>query len=211
MFSYKEILNIRKKGHYLPIPTNTSIKDQTEKRLLFSKMLRIGKPSVAFDDPSRIFDVFFSWIVGWKWTRSDLDIPIPEIFSDYYHEIHGRWNHSKNHNKNAHYILGTSFTYWAKYYCGFDIILADRPDIQGKIGNNNIWGDIGMVGMPTFWDIIRSFKRGDLWISVINSSVEILVECPYDFWKHIANHHIWNEQETKKFWTEQKQKYGIGI
>lgn len=73
--------------------------------------------------------------------------------------------------------------YWNYFYHNHKGTLhfSDSPDFQGTLqfkdgSSARFWGDIGQVSASTFMHTIRMLNTNDIWVSVIDSCTQIIIE-----------------------------------
>lgn len=87
------------------------------------------------------------------------------------------------HVGKTHRPLGKLF--WNMFHAQFQgtLLFHDMPDFSGTMifddskDQVSFWGDIGQVSASTFGiDVLPHVKKGDLWITVVNHDIHIVVE-----------------------------------
>ena len=116
------------------------------------------------------FDLFGTWTLI---ENADLDLS----WASLYEQVKGTWRHVGD----RHRALGMAWAAWAIGIAEMDITLTDSPDIRGTWavphGTVNIVGDIGRATYSAWLDGVHSLCHpGDLWISVLDSNTQVLIE-----------------------------------
>lgn len=97
------------------------------------------------------------------------------------------------HVGDSHWDLG--YLYW-NHFLFRDIgtiRFSDQPDFRGKFSFKDgstaqFWGDIGVVSASTFAHTQRGFRPGDVWISVLDSKTQVVIESHVDLHDLLVDH-----------------------
>jgi len=89
------------------------------------------------------------------------------------------WKHIGHHPE-----IGQVFWNWFHYHQKGEIHFSDSPDFFGKLRlgdwpERTFFGDIGLVSAPTFSRTIRALRAHDVWITVVDTETQIMIEPMY--------------------------------
>lgn len=100
--------------------------------------------------------------------------------------------------------------YWNYFHYSFNGTLhfSDAPDFHGTLqfkdgSTARFYGDIGQVSASTFMHTIRMLDAGDIWISVIDSCTQIIIE------PQISVSSLWNNWFSRILTTKESSQQSV--
>lgn len=139
-----------------------------------------NRPSYA-SNPARTIRGISNWTrKAMKYSIMKCDMhksPMRDDFPD--------WKHAGHHER-----IGS--LYWNWFHYQFEdspkkeLCFFDSPDFSGSITfpsrmKTRFWGDIGKCSAFAFFESMLQMRPGDLWITIRDSSTQLILEAQVDF------------------------------